>query len=108
MTTRAATVFSTSIGARLALLMGVITTVAFVILAALIYRQAATSYQTRVEAGLQSSTDLMRDSVELYDRSLSESTERMAGTFRAMLPAGDISVDATKPVTVGERATPAC
>ena len=106
MTTRAATVFSTSIGARLALLMGVITTVAFVILAALIYRQAATSYQTRVEAGLQSSTDLMRDSVELYDRSLSESTARMAGTFRAMLPAGDISVDATQPVTVGERATP--
>ncbi|WNH52738.1 Cache 3/Cache 2 fusion domain-containing protein [Stenotrophomonas oahuensis] len=106
MTTRAATVFSTSIGARLALLMGVITTLAFVILAVLIYRQAATSYQQRVEAGLQSSTDLMRDSVELYDRSLSESTERMAGTFRAMLPAGDITVDATKPVTVGERATP--
>jgi methyl-accepting chemotaxis protein len=106
MTTRAATVFSTSIGARLALLMGLITTVAFVALAVLIYRQAATSYQQRVEAGLQSSTDLMRDSVELYDRSLSDSTERMAGIFRAMLPAGEVSVDAANTVTVGERQTP--
>ncbi|WP_421570637.1 Cache 3/Cache 2 fusion domain-containing protein [Stenotrophomonas sp. PD6] len=106
MTTRAATVFSTSIGARLALLMGLITTVAFVALAVLIYRQAATSYQQRVEAGLQSSTELMRDSVELYDRSLSDSTERMAGIFRGMLPAGDVSVDTAKTVTVGERQTP--
>ncbi len=106
MTTRAATVFSTSIGARLALLMGLITTVAFVALAVLIYRQAATSYQQRVEAGLQSSTELMRDSVELYDRSLSDSTQRMAGIFRGMLPAGDVSVDAAKTVTVGERQTP--
>lgn len=106
MTTRAATVFSTSIGARLALLMGLITTIAFVALAVLIYRQAATSYQQRVEAGLQSSTDLMRDSVELYDRSLSDSTERMAGIFRAMLPSGEVSVDAANTVTVGERQTP--
>ncbi|MGH8043597.1 MAG: Cache 3/Cache 2 fusion domain-containing protein, partial [Stenotrophomonas sp.] len=106
MTTRAATVFSTSIGARLALLMGLITTVAFVALAVLSYRQAATSYQQRVEAGLQSSTELMRDSVELYDRSLSDSTERMAGMFRAMLPAGDVSVDPAKTVAVGERQTP--
>ena len=106
MTTRAATVFSTSIGARLALLMGIITTIAFVALAVIIYRQAATSYQQRVEAGLQSSTDLMRDSVELYDRSLSESTERMAGTFRALLPAGDVSVNPARTVVVGERETP--
>ena len=106
MTTRAATVFSTSIGARLALLMGLITTVAFVALAVLIYRQAATSYQQRVEAGLQSSTDLMRDSVELYDRSLSDSAERMAGIFRGMLPAGEVSVDPANTLTVGERQTP--
>ena len=106
MTTRAATVFSSSIGARLALLMGIITAVAFVVLAVLIYRQAATSYQQRVQAGLQSSTALMRDSVELYDRSLSDSTERMAGTFRAMLPEGDASLDQAHPVSVGERQVP--
>jgi len=106
MTTRAATVFSTSLGARLALLMGLITTLAFVALAALIYRQAATSYQQRVEAGLQSSTELMRDSVALYDRSLSDSTERMAGMFRAMLPAVEVSVDPATRVAVGDRQAP--
>ncbi|WP_313422221.1 Cache 3/Cache 2 fusion domain-containing protein [Stenotrophomonas rhizophila] len=106
MTTRAATVFSSSIGARLALLMGLITAVAFVLLAALIYRQVAHSYEQRVQAGLQSSTALMRDSVELYDRSLSDSTERMAGTFRALLPDGEASLDAAAPVTVGERQVP--
>jgi len=106
MTTRAATVFSSSIGARLALLMGLITAVAFVLLAVLIYRQSAASYQQRVQAGLQSSTALMRDSVALYDRSLSDSTERMAGTFRALLPDGEASLDAATPVTVGERKVP--
>ncbi|MCS4233718.1 Cache 3/Cache 2 fusion domain-containing protein [Stenotrophomonas sp. BIGb0135] len=106
MTTRAATVFSSSIGARLALLMGIITAVAFVVLAVLIYRQAASSYQQRVQAGLQSSTALMRDSVDLYDRSLSDSTERMAGTFRALLPEGDASVDTAHPMAVGERQVP--
>jgi methyl-accepting chemotaxis protein len=106
MTTRAATVFSSSIGARLALLMGLITAVVFVLLAVLIYRQSAASYQQRVQAGLQSSTALMRDSVALYDRSLSDSTERMAGTFRALLPDGEASLDAATPVTVGERKVP--
>ena len=106
MTTRAATVSSSSIGTRLALLIGVITTIAFAVLAVLVYRQAASSYQQRVEAGLQSSTALMRDSVQLYDSSLSESTERMAGIFRAMLPAGEASVDTAQTVAVGERQTP--
>ncbi|MEG2803215.1 Cache 3/Cache 2 fusion domain-containing protein [Stenotrophomonas sp.] len=106
MTTRAATVFASSIGARLALLIGLITAVAFAMLAVLIYRQSASSYQQRVEAGLQSSTALMRDSVELYDRSLSDSTERMAGTFRAMLPEGEARVEAAQPVQVGEREVP--
>jgi methyl-accepting chemotaxis protein len=106
MTTRAATVFSSSLGARLALLMGLITAVAFVLLAVLIYRQSAASYQQRVQAGLQSSTALMRDSVALYDRSLSDSTERMAGTFRALLPDGEAILDAATPVTAGARQVP--
>ncbi|WP_256774696.1 MULTISPECIES: Cache 3/Cache 2 fusion domain-containing protein [unclassified Stenotrophomonas] len=107
MTTRAATVFSSTIGARLALLLGLITAVAFVLLAVLIYRQSAASYQQRVQAGLQSSTALMRDSVALYDRSLSDSTERMAGTFRALLPDGEPILDAASPVSVGARQVPA-
>ncbi len=106
MTTRAATVFSSSIGARLALLMGLITAVAFIGLALLVYQQSAASYQQRVEAGLQSATVLMRDSVQLYDRSLSDSTERMAGTFRAMLPAGDATLDPARTILIGERSTP--
>ncbi len=106
MTPPAATVFSSSIGARLALLMGIITAIAFAVMAILVYRQSASSYQQRVEVGLQSSTALMRDSVQLYDTSLSDSTQRMAGIFRAMLPVGAASVDATRTVAVGERQTP--
>ncbi|WP_426806528.1 hypothetical protein, partial [Stenotrophomonas sp. SrG] len=55
---------------------------------------------------LQSSTELMRGSGERYDRSLCDSTPRVAGIFRGMLPAGDGSVDAAKTGTGGERQTP--
>jgi len=106
MTPPAATVLSSSIGARLGLLIASIITVAFLLLAVLIYRQSASSYEQRVEAGLETSTALMRDSVQLYDRALRESTQRMAGTFRAMMPAGDAEVDTSKHVLIGERDTP--
>ena len=113
MMTPAASRFSASpprpaltIASRLALLMAAITTVAFAALAVLIYRDTADSYQQRVSAGLDTATLLMRDSVQLYDRSLSESTERIAGTFRAMLPQGEAQADGTATIDVAGRSTP--
>ncbi|WP_313139764.1 Cache 3/Cache 2 fusion domain-containing protein [Stenotrophomonas sp.] len=113
MMTPAASRFSASppkrtltIATRLALLMVAITTVAFAALAILIYRDTADSYQQRVVAGLDTSTVLMRDSVQLYDRSLGESTQRIAGTFRAMLPQGEALADATAPIDVAGRSAP--
>ncbi|HBS56862.1 MAG TPA: methyl-accepting chemotaxis protein [Stenotrophomonas sp.] len=97
---------SLTIASRLALLMAAITTVAFAALAILIYRDTADSYQQRVSAGLDTATVLMRDSVQLYDRSLSESTERIAGTFRAMLPQGEAQADGAAPIDVAGRSTP--
>jgi len=96
-----------SIATRLALLMAGITALAFVALAVLVYRQTAAAYQHRVEVGLQASTALMRDSVQLYDRSLNDSTQRLAGAFTALLPAGEASLDDSRRVVVGERAVPA-
>jgi len=113
MMTPAASRFSASpprraltIASRLALLMAAITTVAFAALAVLIYRDTADSYQQRVSAGLDTATVLMRDSVQLYDRSLSESTERIAGTFRAMLPQGEAQADGAATIDVAGRSAP--
>jgi len=97
---------SLTIASRLALLMAAITTVAFAALAILIYRDTADSYQQRVSTGLDTATVLMRDSVQLYDRSLSESTERIAGTFRAMLPQGEAQADGAAPIDVVGRSAP--
>ncbi|MGD5182350.1 methyl-accepting chemotaxis protein, partial [Xanthomonas citri pv. citri] len=101
MTTPAATASSWSISRRLAVLIALVTAVAFLLLALLIYRQTAASYQARVEAGLATATALMRDSVALYDRSLTDSTRDMAELFVASLPQGEPSLDASAPVTVG-------
>ena len=58
MTTSAATGSTLSIASRLAILLAAITAAAFVLLALLIYRQTAASYQTRVQAGLDTSASL--------------------------------------------------
>ena len=107
MTTPAATAPSWSISRRLAVLIAVVTAAAFLLLALLIYRQTAASYQARVEAGLETATGLMRDSVALYDRSLTDSTRDMAELFTATLPQGAPSLDPSTPVTIGERTLPA-
>jgi len=108
MTSHVATVLSRSpsIGFRLAALISGVAAVALLLLAVLVYRQTASSYQQRVEAGLQTSTGLMRDSVQLYDRSLGESTVHMAGLFNAMLPSGTAGVDPASPVQIGQRSVP--
>jgi methyl-accepting chemotaxis protein len=106
MTTSAATGSTLSISSRLAILLAAITAAAFVLLALLIYRQTAASYQTRVQAGLDTSASLMRDSVALYDRSLSQSTAHMAELFRASLPAGDAAVDTARSVEVAGQVAP--
>ena len=107
MTTPAAAASCWSISRRLSVLIAVVTAAAFLLLAVLVYRQTAVSYQARVEAGLATATGLMRDSVALYDRSLTDSTRDMADLFIASLPQGAPSLDASAPVTVGERVLPA-
>ena len=93
---------ATSISTRLALLVATVTAAAFLLLALLIYRQVSASYEQRVEAGLSTSTALMRDAVALYDRSLTDSTGQMAALFRASLPPGEIAQDETQPMVAGD------
>lgn len=97
---------SLSISARLAWLLAAIAATAFVLLALLIYRQTANSYQKRVEANLATTTDLMRDSVALYDRSLAESTRDMARLFEALIPAGEPTLDPVRRLQVNGNSVP--
>jgi methyl-accepting chemotaxis protein len=96
-----------SIAARLGLVIATALFVAFALLAVLIYRQSASSYEQRVESGLQSSTVLTRDAVAMYDRNLSESSARLGRTFRAMLPQGEAKLDEATHVAVNDQSTPA-
>ncbi|RXQ98411.1 Cache 3/Cache 2 fusion domain-containing protein, partial [Pseudoxanthomonas composti] len=95
-----------SIAARLGLAIAAAVFAAFALLAWLVYRQSAASYEQRVETGLQSSTLLTRDMVAMYDRNLSESSARMGRTFRAMLPQGEATLDQRATVLVNEQPTP--
>lgn len=106
MTTSAATGPSLSLSTRLALLLAAITATAFVLLALLIYRQTAASYQQRLQAGLDTSASLMRDSVALYDRSLGESTRNLAALFRASLPVGEVALDPARRIEVAGHLAP--
>ncbi len=97
---------SLSISARLAWLLAVIAATAFVLLALVIYRQTASSYQSRVEANLATATALLHDSVLLYDQSLTESTQDMERLFQALMPAGEPALDPVRRWEVAGRDLP--
>ncbi len=104
--TRLSPTRSLSISARLACLLAVVAVCAFVMLALVIYRQAASSYQARVEANLAIATSLMHDSVLLYDRGLAESTQDMARLFQAVMPAGEAALDPVRRLKVAGCSVP--
>ncbi|KAB7768205.1 methyl-accepting chemotaxis protein [Xanthomonas maliensis] len=95
-----------SVGTRLSALLTIVIALSLGLLALMIYRQSARDIETQVKAELVSSTRLMRQSVAMYDVTLTEGTQRLATVFDDMLPGGARTVDAANTVTIGEQATP--
>ncbi len=94
------------IGLRLALMVTAATATALLLLTWLAYRQSASAYETQTQHGLETATHVLHDTIALYDRSLTEDTERLTGGFAAMLPAGPIASDTASVVELGKFAVP--
>ncbi|UYB50535.1 Cache 3/Cache 2 fusion domain-containing protein [Xanthomonas sp. AM6] len=95
-----------SVGTKLSALLTVAVSVALVLLATLIYRQSAASHETQALEEIASATALMNQSVGMYDRVLSEETERMGQLFATMLPAGEPQLEPAETVQIGDVQTP--
>ncbi|NYF19243.1 methyl-accepting chemotaxis protein [Xanthomonas sp. JAI131] len=95
-----------SVGTKLSALLTIAVSAALVLLATLIYRQSASSHETQVRKEIESATTLMNQSVAMYDRVLSEETDRMGQMFATMLPAGAAQLEPAKTVQIGDVQTP--
>ncbi|WP_369938818.1 Cache 3/Cache 2 fusion domain-containing protein [Xanthomonas medicagonis] len=95
-----------SVGTKLSALLTLAVSAALVLLATLIYRQSAASHEHQVMQEMASATTLMNQSVRMYDRVLSEETDRLGQMFAGMLPTGEPQLDPANTVQIGEVQTP--
>ena len=96
----------TSVGLRLSLLATLAVALVLLLLTWLVYRQSASAYETKSRQGLATATHVMQDTIALYDRALSDDTQRLAGSFVALLPPGDVGQRLHKPLKRGEFEVP--
>ncbi|ASN01605.1 Cache 3/Cache 2 fusion domain-containing protein [Xanthomonas citri pv. malvacearum] len=95
-----------SVGTRLSALLTLVIATSLGLLALTIYRQSAGDIESQVKAELRSSTQLMQQSVAMYDVTLSEGTQRLGSVFDDMLPAGARELDSASTVTIDQQNTP--
>ncbi len=91
-----------SIGLRLSLLVTLAVTLVLLTLTWRVYEQSASAYETKSRQGLATATHVMQDTIALYDRALTQDTERLSGGFTALFPAGEASHARGKPLKRGE------
>ncbi|HVJ36941.1 MAG TPA: Cache 3/Cache 2 fusion domain-containing protein [Stenotrophomonas sp.] len=91
-----------SIGLRLSLLVTLAVTVVLVVLTWRVYAQSASAYETKSRQGLATATHVMQDTIALYDRALTEDTQRLSGSFVALLPPGEVGQSKGKPLQRGD------
>ncbi|KRA51192.1 hypothetical protein ASD77_16445 [Pseudoxanthomonas sp. Root65] len=96
-----------SLGSKLSLQVTVAVAVVLAILAFVVQRQSSRAIQDRALADLDVAAQVMLESVALYDSTLTDATQRMARSFRASLPSGDVSVDAAASTPIGDVDVPA-
>ncbi|MDR7071020.1 HAMP domain-containing protein, partial [Pseudoxanthomonas japonensis] len=77
------------------------------LLALVVQRQSSRAIEERALADLDVAARVMQESIALYDNTLTEATQRMASSFRAALPSGDVSVDAGSSTPIGDIEVPA-
>ena len=95
-----------SIGLRLSLLVTLAVAFVLSVLTWRVYQQSAAAYETKSSQGLATATHVMQDTIALYDRALTEDTERLSGSFLAVLPAGDVGHARGKPLKRGQFQVP--
>ncbi|MDR6990827.1 Cache 3/Cache 2 fusion domain-containing protein [Luteimonas sp. 3794] len=95
-----------TIGTRLSLAAALAAGLCLLLLATIVYRDAAAVYEAQAQVSLADTADTIGESVALYERTLVDNTERLGSAFAAMLPAGTPTLDASSTITVGERETP--
>jgi len=89
------------IGVRLALLVTLAVTFVLITLTWRVYQQSAAAYETKSRQGLATATHVMQDTIALYDRALTDDTQRLSGSFVALLPPGDAGQATRKPLQRG-------
>ncbi|WP_435305794.1 Cache 3/Cache 2 fusion domain-containing protein [Pseudoxanthomonas sp. LjRoot125] len=95
-----------SLGSKLSLQVTVAVAIVLLLLAFVVQRQSSRAIEDRALADLDVAAQVMLESVSLYDRTLSEGTQRMADSFRATLPLGDVSVDPARTMPIGDNEVP--
>ncbi|MFT3668542.1 MAG: Cache 3/Cache 2 fusion domain-containing protein [Pseudoxanthomonas sp.] len=95
-----------SLGSKLSLQVTLAVAVVLLLLALVVQRQSSHAIQERALGDLDVTAQIMLESVALYDRTLTETTQRMAQSFRASLPVGDVSVDPAHTTLIGEANVP--
>ncbi|MBD9368261.1 Cache 3/Cache 2 fusion domain-containing protein [Xanthomonas sp. XNM01] len=95
-----------TIGTKLSLLVTLASTIALLVLAVLSYRNSAETYETEARHSLATASVVMRDTVALYDRMLTENTERLGGSFASLLPTDTVTVDPGRRILIGDSETP--
>jgi methyl-accepting chemotaxis protein len=95
-----------SLGSKLALQVTVAVAVVLTLLAAVVQRQSSRAIEARALADLDVAAQVMLESIALYDSTLTDATQRMARSFRAALPSGDVSIDAGRTTPIGDFEVP--
>jgi len=96
-----------SLGSKLSLQVTAAVAIVLALLAIVVQRQSSRAIEDRALADLDVAAQVMLESIALYDRTLIDATQRMARSFRAALPSGDVSVDAGSSTPIGDVDVPA-
>ncbi|MBD9467547.1 Cache 3/Cache 2 fusion domain-containing protein [Pseudoxanthomonas sp. PXM01] len=96
-----------SLGSKLSLQVTVAVAIVLTLLALVVQRQSGRAIEARALGDLDVAAQVMQESIALYDSTLTDATQRMASSFRAALPSGDVSVDADNSTLIGDVDVPA-
>ncbi|MBD9481077.1 Cache 3/Cache 2 fusion domain-containing protein [Pseudoxanthomonas sp. PXM02] len=96
-----------SLGSKLSIQVTAAVAIVLILLALVVQRQSSRAIEDRALADLDVAAQVMQQSIALYDSTLTDGTQRMASSFRAALPSGDVSVDAENSTPIGDFDVPA-
>jgi hypothetical protein len=95
-----------SLGSKLSLQVTLAVAVVLTLLAIVVQRQSSRAIEARALGDLDVAAQVMLESIALYDNTLTDATQRMARSFRAALPSGDVSIDAGRTTPIGDFEVP--